>query len=103
MKARRFVWSMLLAACTTIFCALPAEAQSVVAGEPPTAKIMLNPVPAKVGSYPPLVGGGANIVGNELSSLLKKASFSCGAYSTVAEIRDQLFADVHDARLEERL
>ena len=37
------------------------------AGEPPTARIMVNPVPAKVGPpYPPLADGGPNIVGNEL-------------------------------------
>ncbi len=36
-------------------------------GEPPTARIMVNPVPAKVGPpYPPLADGGPNIVGNEL-------------------------------------
>lgn len=33
----------------------------------PMAKIMVNPVPAKIGPpYPPLIGGGPNIVGNEL-------------------------------------
>jgi hypothetical protein len=40
--------------------------QSVIAGTPPTATLMINPVPAKTGSYPALIGGGPNIVGNEL-------------------------------------
>jgi len=57
MNAGRIAWS--------IASLLPLYAAN--AGEPPTAKIMVNPVPAKVGPpYPPLIGGGPNIVGNEL-------------------------------------
>jgi hypothetical protein len=58
MKAGRIASSVAVALS---FCA------AARAGTPPTAKIMVNPVPAKVGPpYPPLVGGGPNIVGNEL-------------------------------------
>jgi len=57
MKAGRIAWRI---AALLPLCAAQA-------GEPPTAKIMVNPVPAKVGPpYPPLIGGGANIVANEL-------------------------------------
>lgn len=67
MKAGRIVWSMPLTMCAVILCAIMAGSHPVIAGEPPTAKIMVNPVPAKVGPpYPPLIGGGPNIVGNEL-------------------------------------
>jgi hypothetical protein len=58
MKAGRIAWSIVgvLSLCA-----------AARAGTPPTAKIMVNPVPAKVGPpYPPLIGGGPNIVGNEL-------------------------------------
>ncbi len=57
MKADRVAWivAVLLPLC------------AANAGEPPTARIMVNPVPAKVGPpYPPLADGGPNIVGNEL-------------------------------------
>jgi hypothetical protein len=58
MKAGRIAWSIVgvLSLCV-----------AGRAGTPPTAKIMVNPVPAKVDPpYPPLIGGGPNIVGNEL-------------------------------------
>jgi hypothetical protein len=46
---------------------LASALRTAQAGEPPTARIMVNPVPAKVGPpYPPLADGGPNIVGNEL-------------------------------------
>jgi hypothetical protein len=49
------------------FMLVSLNMRSAQAGEPPTARIMVNPVPAKVGPpYPPLADGGPNIVGNEL-------------------------------------
>jgi hypothetical protein len=58
MQAGRIAWSIV---GVLSLCAVGH------AGTPPTAKIMVNPVPAKVGPpYPPLIGGGPNIVGNEL-------------------------------------
>ncbi len=54
-----------VARATLVVVALTLDVAN--AGEPPTARIMVNPVPAKVGPpYPPLIGGGPNIVGNEL-------------------------------------
>ncbi len=54
--------------CVALTLLLAAVAlRAAQAGEPPTARIMVNPVPAKVGPpYPPLIGGGPDIVGNEL-------------------------------------
>ncbi len=59
---------MLRRLCVAFTLLLAAVAlRAAQAGEPPTARIMVNPVPAKVGPpYPPLIGGGPNIVGNEL-------------------------------------
>ncbi len=59
---------MLGRLCVAVTLLLAVDApRPAQAGEPPTARIMVNPVLAKVGPpYPPLIGGGPNIVGNEL-------------------------------------